>query len=479
MPDEMPTPTLPRELGWAGLNLTAGQIYEESRRDLVFPQNIYIYDKMCQNVAIAAAFNAVHVIASRTPFFVEPFNSSATHTKRAEFVEQVMHDMDHTWYDFIREVMSFNKYGFSLHEKVYRFRRKDKGSKYDDGKVGLKRLPIRSQASITKFLTDESGRDFTAIEQQTRVGNNTLTRTEKTIIPLDRCLLFKVDPYKGNPQGTSPLNACYQSWRMLQKLLDAELIATSKNMNGTAKAKLPAKYMSADATAAEKEVFRVITEGVINTHTGENQGFVIPSDRDENGNALFDVDLMSSSSSNITALSDIIQRYTNEIYQALFADVLQMGSQKSGNYNVIATKETMLELLVEARLKEVLDVLNYNLIPDLFRKNGWDDTKCPKIAFGSLSRPDLATWAKAFQQMKATKGIVMTVANANHIAEMMGFPDRVPDDTTQEELDKLLGVEKMEDSKSGAGYASDTGGLNGTANEVSEDDNSAANKEND
>ena len=37
----------------------------------------------------------------------------------------------------------------------------------------------------------------------------------------------------------------------------------------------------------------------------------------------------------------------------------------------------------------------------------------------------------------------------------------------------------MEDSKSGAGYASDTGGLNGTANEVSEDDNSAANKEND
>jgi hypothetical protein len=476
-PKPMPTPTLPSELGYTGLRLTAGQIYEESRRDLVFPQSLYTYDKMSQNVAIAAAFNAVHVIASRTPFFVEPYSSQDVHVKRAEFVEQCMHDMEHSWYDFIREVMSFNKYGFSLHEKVFRYRRKERGSKYDDGKVGLRKLPIRSQASITEFVPDPSGRDIVAVKQQVNVLSSSIASNKTIELPMSRCLLFRVDPYKGNPQGVSPLNSCYQAWRMLQKLLDAELIATSKNLNGLIKGIIPAQFLSDDASPEDKAVAKAFTTGVVNTHTGEQQGFVIPSDRDGEGNRLFDVEIINSSSSNITALSDIIQRYTNEIYQCLFADVLQMGSQKSGNYNVIATKETMLELLVEARLKEITDVLNYNLIPDLFAKNGWDTTKCPKVCFGSLSRPDLSTWAKAFQQVKATKGIALTSANVNYIHEMFGFPDRVPDDTTQEELDKLLGVEKMEDSKSGAGYASDTGGLNGTADEVSEDDNTASNKE--
>ena len=60
----------------------------------------------------------------------------------------------------------------------------------------------------------------------------------------------------------------------------------------------------------------------------------------------------------------------------------------------------------------------------------------------------------------------------------MGFTYRVPDDMTKEELDDLLGVEDKLESKSGKGLSSDTGGLNGQGNSVSESDNSADNLSN-
>ena len=61
----------------------------------------------------------------------------------------------------------------------------------------------------------------------------------------------------------------------------------------------------------------------------------------------------------------------------------------------------------------------------------------------------------------------------------MSLPYRVPHDATKEELDEILGVEGDEDeSKSGQGYSTDSGGLNGTGNSVSETDNSADNLEN-
>ena len=78
-----------------------------------------------------------------------------------------------------------------------------------------------------------------------------------------------------------------------------------------------------------------------------------------------------------------------------------------------------------------------------------------------------------------TKLIAVTPDNINYIAEVMGLPYRVPHDATKEELDEILGVDGNEDaSKSGQGYSTDTGGLNGTGNSVSEEDNSASNLEN-
>ena len=150
-----------------------------------------------------------------------------------------------------------------------------------------------------------------------------------------------------------------------------------------------------------------------------------------------------------------------------------------GTSSSVANKRDMLSMVVETLLDSIFAQVNKDLIPDLFRRNGWDDTKTPKLKRGDIFNMDFAAFAKAMQQLKATKLIAVTPDNINYIAEVMGLPYRVPHDATKEELDEILGVEGNEDeSKSGQGYSTDSGGLNGTGNSVSETDNSADNLEN-
>ena len=69
--------------------------------------------------------------------------------------------------------------------------------------------------------------------------------------------------------------------------------------------------------------------------------------------------------------------------------------------------------------------------------------------------------------------IAPTAGNVNHIAEVIGLPDRIEPTMSQDDLNELLGPSE---SRSGDGMAKGSG--NGTSDNVASRDNSTANKEN-
>ena len=158
------TPIIPKEIG---AKVAESSIYDYSytlfdeEDDLKFPYSVQTYRKMSRDTTLAAALTAVQTIAVRVPRYIEPYNESPTHKKRAEFVEQCLgittdsNDMTQSFDEFLREALTMNTYGFSVHEKVFYIRRNKNGSKYDDGKVGIKRLPIRPQNSLERFEYDK------------------------------------------------------------------------------------------------------------------------------------------------------------------------------------------------------------------------------------------------------------------------------------------------------------------------------------
>lgn len=77
------------------------------------------------------------------------------------------------------------------------------------------------------------------------------------------------------------------------------------------------------------------------------------------------------------------------------------------------------------------------------------------------------------QQTKATKLIPVTPKNINYIGEELGLPERLSEDMSQDDLDKILGVEQKDDSRASDGMSK--GSDNGTSDNPSEVDNSANN----
>ena len=56
-------------------------------KDLVFPYSIQTFEAMGKDTTLASALNAVQTIALRVPRYIEPYDESDTHKKRAKFVD--------------------------------------------------------------------------------------------------------------------------------------------------------------------------------------------------------------------------------------------------------------------------------------------------------------------------------------------------------------------------------------------------------
>lgn len=141
-------------------------------------------------------------------FTIEPQGNTDEDKRAAKFVEDCMNDMDTTWMDTLSEILSFLPFGWSVHEIVYKRRmgkQKDRtlNSRYNDGLIGWKRLPIRSQDTLLRWEYDEY--DELAGMTQIAPPDNTM-RT----IPIEKCLHFRTSCRKNNPEGKSILRKFVQ-----------------------------------------------------------------------------------------------------------------------------------------------------------------------------------------------------------------------------------------------------------------------------
>lgn len=211
-----------------GLNVFAGRIYEEKDAALRWPNAISTYNQMLKDASVAPAVALVEMAIARVPWTVRiPEGYEDKLKDKAEFLQQVMKDMDQPWNTFIRQAATHNRYGFAVSEKVYRERSYKKGSKYDDGKIGLRKLAPVAQETIDNWEFSKDGRDLIGLYQRpspmsNKLGGSVVERSEDVFIPRKKFLLFRNNPYKDNPEGESPLKNCYIAWRYKTELEKAE-----------------------------------------------------------------------------------------------------------------------------------------------------------------------------------------------------------------------------------------------------------------
>ena len=469
------------ELGNLGVSVDFQSIYNDSLKELQFPYSLKTFDQMAKSSVVASVLSAVNTIAGQADFYLDSYDQTDTHLGRKKFVEQCFfYDMKTSFNQVVKDFLTSTQYGFSILEKVFRERRYSEGSLYDDGKIGIKYLPLRSQKSIDEFKYDDMNRELQKVVQ-TITSNGTLDlRTIKNTtvdLPADRILFFRVNPSSNYPQGRSPLADAYMSWRVLEELRGIETVSANRNLNGIPHLSCPSEIMDESSDDPEDRL-RVtkLKQQMSRISTGEQAYIITPSDRydqTEGASAQYDFKVVTGSSSHLTALGSIISRYKNEVFQAMCADILTIDDGQSASSSLTTNKQTMFNMFVEARLREFIEVINNDLIPDLFARNGWDITKTPKLKYDRVEKLTVAEMAKAIQQLSATSTIPITAENTNYMAEVFGFPTRVPLDISFEELIKLRGYNLDVQSRSGDGLAKGSG--NGTSDSVATKDTNASN----
>ena len=117
-----------------------------------------------------------------------------------------------------------------------------------------------------------------------------------------------------------------------------------------------------------------------------------------------------------------------------------------------------MSLHLSYRLKEIAAVINEDLIAQTFKLNGWTDTELPKIVFSDFDEQNIDEFGKFLQRVAAVGLVEKTRPVLNLINRRMGVPQRPLDEPVDETI--MTGYQ----SNSGQGYASATGGLDGTAN---------------
>lgn len=219
------------ETGYIGLKEFDGIILEESRKALQWPRANRTYQEMSQDATIASALSLFEMMISRVQWrVVAPEDPTEEEKQQTKFLRTCMDDMEHSWFSFIKEVTSMFTYGYCVNEKVYRRRFRSTGSRFNDGLVGIRKLPVRSQTTVKEWKFSDDGRELLAVVQDTSLLNdgfrlaNSLSPAGEIEIPRKKFLLFRTDVSRDNPQGKSPLSKVYTAWKYRKTIEESEAV---------------------------------------------------------------------------------------------------------------------------------------------------------------------------------------------------------------------------------------------------------------
>jgi len=384
-------------LGVAGDNTYNGQIRaDEFLPELRGKKAIRKYREMRDNDStIGAVMYATEQVLRDVDLKVMPANDSTEAKEEAEFVKSVLDDMDHTLDDHIAESLSNLSYGFAWFEVIYKRRngpteRSDKRrSKYTDGRMGVRKIAIRAPWTISRFDVDQQTGDVKGIYQDGSGYNNS------NYIPTRKSLYYRTTTINGDPAGRSILRNAYTSYEYVNNLQSIEAIAVERELAGIPVARIPAEYLSGDATAAQSGFVNNL-QSILRDVKFNEQGYIIlPSDTypDKDGaptnQKLVDVELMSSSGSRNIDIDPIVRRYQHDIARSVLSEFLMLGGGNTGSYALSKSKTDLFLRALESYIQAIVDVLNKQLVERLWELNGLNYDLMPTIVAGDVAPHDL------------------------------------------------------------------------------------------
>lgn len=393
--------------------------FEEFLPELNGYRGVQAYKEMADNDAtVGAILFAIEMLMRQAEFHIEPAGDTDKDREAAEFVESCMDDMERTWADTLSEILSFMTYGWSYHEIVYK-RRVGRtsspitNSKYADGLIGWRKLPIRAQDTLYGWDYKPNTDELLGMTQMPPPDYGMLT------IPLEKALHFRTRSRKDNPEGRSILRTAYRAYYFKKRLEEIEGYGIERDLAG-----FPVLYAPNDLPIwdDDSEMQRTLAraESIVSSiRRDAREGLVLPGG--ENG---WKLELVTSGSRRQFDTNAIIDRYDKRIATSVLADFVMLGQQQVGSFALADNKTKIFAMAIGTYLDSICEVFNNQGIPRLIDINGdhfKGITDYPKMIHGDIEEADMEKFA-------------------NYVTNMVGAGILVPDEQLEDEVRRVGGL---------------------------------------
>lgn len=465
--------------------------YELSRSE-----RLRTFQLMLLDDAVSSAFqaNSVFIEKAFANYTIEFDNNSEKSSMAKDFLSWNLSNLkNQTIRSIARSAAEFKRDGLAPFEKVF-----ERG--YGEWATTPDGIPTWKLKKLNYIhpLTLHSSEPFKIVDGGTRIESMQQTQgafknsggmntnysgmlSGYLTIPIEKIVLMTYGSTDAQPFGNSPFEACYTAWREKVLLQDLTTVGVSKDLSGTPILTLPSNLLNDAATDPTSQA-GVMVEGLkksmANLHAGDQASMILPSDTfSETGNGAreFDIRFLGvDGTGKQFDLEALVEQRKKAIYNCFGAANL-IAADSSGGYNQLEGQTNLHNHFIERDIAVIEEAWNKNIIPQLFRMNEWDLTEeeLPKLRAGELTPISLEEFSKMIQRIGAVGLLPRTVEMVNEILGKTGFKYRLPKETTQEELEKIL---TSMTSKSGEGMETPHEGTRKSAGKSNSSDNNSDNK---
>jgi hypothetical protein len=412
-------------IGHSGLSRFGGEVSQELHAKLRGKQATRIYRQMRDNdPVIGGILYAIEALIKQAEWRIEPAGEKQEHADAAEFVDGALFtDMDMTFEDLTAEVLSMLPFGWSFFELVFKRRLGDTEdpttkSAFDDGRIGWRKIAIRSQDSLDRWEFDENG-------EIAGMWQLAVTQAAPVLIPMQKALLFRTTTHLGNPEGRSMLRNSYRPWYFKTRLEEIEAIGMERDLAGYPVMEVPPTLLRPDASAADQALRNAIETLVQQVRRDEREGMVIPSELDKDGKPTgYKFRLLSTGGRRSIDVGQSIVRYEQRIAVSVLAEFLFLGLDKVGSFSLAQTKTSLFSTALNAIMDSIASVFNRFGIPQLMGLNGFDREVWPTLVHGEVIAPPLEEFGKMVSDLVGAGVIIPDPALERKVRELSGLPER-------------------------------------------------------
>lgn len=413
------------EVGVSGTAVFGGYIVTKERSARLFGSERYrTAADILANISIVAAGLRYFLNLLAKPEWSVDRDDGDEDEENAEFLEEVLGDMDTSWGRIVRRAGMYRFHGFGIHEWIAKRR--------PDGKIGLQDIEVRPQHTIERWQVDVTGA-VTGVWQRSPQDGREIG------LPRSKLVYLVDDTVTDNPEGMGWFRHLVDPCDRLKTYLQLEGYGFQRDLSGTPVGRAPLQRIN--SLVAAKKLTQVqadqLIQGMKNfvqmQAKSPDTGVLLDSQPYESLTAdgqqvsavpQWDLELLTGSVGSLPQVDKAINRLTYDIARIIGIENMLTGSEGFGSMALSRDKSQHIYLSIQSTLHDMTEQFSKDIVGPIWALNGLPEDRKPKLKAADV----------AFRDVEQIASVIRDLATAGKVLQ--------PDDPIGNDLRDLMGVSR-------------------------------------